>query len=191
MTKNDFAKCLRGFFTEYLSAERGVSSNTLRSYGTAFASYLDFMRVKRKVDAEKLTLEHMSRKNVLDYLDWLQTDKSSSVSTRNQRLAAIHAFCRYMQYEDVTHLYQWQEILGVKMKKAIKGTMNYLTMDAVKELLAHIPQTTTRGRRDLAMLSLLYETGARVQELIDLRPVDICLSKPCYVTLFGLSLIHI
>lgn len=71
------------------------------------------------------------------------------------------------------------------MKKAIKGTMNYLTMDAVKELLAHIPQTTMRGRRDLAMLSLLYETGARVQELIDLRPVDVCLSKPYYVTLFG------
>lgn len=62
MTKNDFAKFLRGFFTEYLSAERGVSSNTLRSYGTAFASYLDFMRVKREVDAEKLTLEHMGAK---------------------------------------------------------------------------------------------------------------------------------
>lgn len=185
MKKNDFAKCLMRFFTEYLSAERGVSPNTLRSYGTAFASYLDFMRVKRKVDAEKLALEHMNRKNVLDYLDWLQTDKSSSVSTRNQRLAAIHAFCRYMQYEDVTRLHQWQEILGVKMKKAIKGTVNYLTMDAVKELLAHIPQTTMRGCRDLAMLSLLYETGARVQELIDLRPVDVCLSKPCYVTLFG------
>ena len=87
MTKNDFAKFLRGFFIEYFLAERGISSNTLRSYGTAFASYLDFMRVKRKVDAEKLTFEHMGRKNVLDYLDWLQTDKSNSVSTRNQRLA--------------------------------------------------------------------------------------------------------
>ena len=124
----------------------------------SFASYLDFMRVKRKVDAEKLTLKHMGRKNVIDYLDWLQADKSSSVSTRNQRLAAIHAFCRYMQYEDVTRLYQWQEILGVKMKKAIKGTMNYLTMDAVKELLAHIPQTTMQRHRNLAMLSLLYNS---------------------------------
>lgn len=183
--KNDFAKCLRGFFTEYLSAERGVSPNTMRSYGTAFASYLDFMKAKRKVEAEKLTLEHVDRKNVLDYLDWLQADKDSSVSTRNQRLAAIHAFCRYMQYEDVTRLQQWQEILGIKMKKAIKSTMNYLTLDAVKVLLEQIPQDIVRGRRDLAMLSLLYETGARVQELIDLRPVDVCLTKPCYVTLFG------
>lgn len=185
MKKNDFAKCLMGFFTEYLSAERGVSPNTLRSYGTAFASYIDFMRVKRNVIAEKLTLEHINRKNILDYLDWLQADKSCSVSTRNQRLAAIHAFCRYMQYEDVTRLNQWQEIIGIRMKKTIKANMNYLTLDAVKELLAQIPQTTIRGRRDLAMLSLLYETGARVQELIDLRPVDVCLSKPCYVTLFG------
>ena len=135
--------------------------------------------------SEKLTLEHMNRKNVLNYLDWLQTDKSSSVLTRNQRLAAIYAFYRYMQYEDVTRLNQWQEILGIRMKKTIKATMNYLTLDAVKELLAQIPQTTIRGRRDRAILSLLYETGARVQELIDLRPVDVCLSKPCYVTLFG------
>jgi site-specific recombinase XerD len=71
------------------------------------------------------------------------------------------------------------------MKKTIKGTMNYLTLDAVKALLEQIPQNIVRGRRDLAMLSLLYETGARVQELIDLRPVDVCLTKPCYVTLFG------
>jgi site-specific recombinase XerD len=183
--KNDFAKCLRGFFVEYLSAERGVSPNTMRSYGTAFASYLDFMKGKRKIEAEKLTLEHMNRRNILDYLDWLETDKGCSTSTRNQRLAAIHAFCRYMQYEDVTRLQQWQEILGTKMKKTIKRTMNYLTLDAVKVLLEQIPQDIARGRRDLAMLSLLYDTGARVQELIDLRPVDVCLTKPCYVTLFG------
>lgn len=183
--KNDFAKYLKGFFTEYLSAERGVSSNTMRSYGTAFASYLDFMKEKRKVKAEDLCLDHINRKNVLDYLDWLQETKGSSVSTRNQRLAAIHAFCRYMQYEDVTRLQQWQEILGIKVKKTIKATMNYLTLDAIKHLLAQIPRNTLGGRRDLALLSLLYETGARVSELIGLRPVDVYLPKPSYVILFG------
>ncbi|MFR9514751.1 MAG: tyrosine-type recombinase/integrase [Rikenellaceae bacterium] len=183
--KNDFAKYLKGFFTEYLSAERGVSPNTIRSYGAAFASYIDFMKVNRRINAEKLTLEHINRKNTLDFLDWLQTTKNSSVTTRNQRLAAIHAFCRYMQYEDVVHLKQWQEILGIKIKKTIKNTMSYLTLDGIKVLLEQIPRDDRRCRRDLAMLSLLYETGARVQELIDLRPVDVCLTKPCYVTLFG------
>lgn len=182
---SNFAKYLRDFFSEYLSAERGVSPNTIRSYGTTFAFFLDFMKSQKKIDAEKLILEHVSRKNILDFLDWLQTNKDSSISTRNQRLAAIHAFCKYMQYEDVIRLQQWQEVLGVKMKKRIKNTMNYLTLDAVKVLLEQIPHDSMRSRRDLAMISLLYETGARVQELIDLRPVDMCLTKPCYVTLFG------
>lgn len=182
---NSFAKYLRDFFSEYLSAERGVSPNTMRSYGTTFASFLDFMKVKKKIEAEKLALEHLSRQNILDFLEWLQTYKDSSISTRNQRLAAIHAFCKYMQYEDVTRLQQWQEVLGVKMKKTIKSTVSYLTLDAVKVLLEQIPLDNMRSRRDLAILSLLYETGARVQELIDLRPVDVCLTKPCYVTLYG------
>jgi site-specific recombinase XerD len=183
--KNDFAKSLTNFFTEYLSAERGVSPNTMRSYGAAFAAFLDFMNIKKKVDAEKLTLGDVSRKNVLDYLDWIQVEKGCSISTRNQRLAAIHAFCKYLQYEDVTRLQQWQEALGVKIKKTVKTTMNYLSLEGIKALLSQIPQNTERGRRDLAMLSLLYETGARVQEILDLRPVDVNLSKPCYVTLFG------
>lgn len=186
MKKNsNFAKYLRNFFSEYLSAERGVSPNTMRSYGTTFASFLNFMKAKKKIEAEKLALEHVSRKNILDFLEWLQTSKESSISTRNQRLAAIHSFCKYMQYEDVTRLQQWQEVLGVKMKKAIKSTVSYLTLDAVKVLLEQIPHDNMRSRRDLAMLSLLYETGARVQELIDLRPVDVCLTKPCYITLYG------
>lgn len=183
--KNDFAKKLTGFFTEYLSAERGVSPNTMRSYGAAFAAFLDFMNIKKKVDAEKLALEDVNRKNILDYLSWVQIEKGCSISTRNQRLAAIHAFCRYMQYEDVARLQQWQEVLGIKIKKTVRATMNHLSLDGVKALLGQIPRNTERGRRDLAMLSLLYETGARVQELIDLRPVDVNLSRPCYVTLFG------
>lgn len=182
---NNIAKYLSGFFEEYLSAERGVSPNTMRSYGATFASFLDFMKSIRKLEADKLTIEHVNRKNILGFLEWLQTNKESSISTRNQRLAAIHTFCKYMQYEDVTHLQQWQEVLGIKKKMSIRNSMNYLTLDAVKVLLEQIPINNKRSRRDLAILSLLYETGSRVQELIDLRPVDICLTKPCYVTLFG------
>lgn len=152
--KNNFARSLTGFFTEYLSAERGVSPNTMRSYGAAFAAFLDFMNSKKQVDAERLTLGDVSRKNVLDYLDWIQVEKGCSISTRNQRLAAIHAFCRYMQYEDVTHLQQWQEVLGVKIKKTAKTTMSYLSLEGIRALLSQMPQNTGRGRRDLAMISV-------------------------------------
>lgn len=159
--KNDFAKHVTGFFSNYLSAERGVSPNIMRSYGASFASFLDFMKEKKGTTAERLTLDHMNRKNVLEFLDWIQSG-GCSVSTRNQRLAALHAFCKYMQYEDVGRLQQWQEVMSIKIKKTIKGTMNYL-----------------------ALLSTLYETGARVQELIGLRPVDISLNQPCHAVLFG------
>lgn len=177
--KNDFAKHVTGFFSNYLSAERGVSPNTMRSYGASFASFLDFMKEKKGTTAERLTLDHMNRKNVLEFLDWIQSG-GCSVSTRNQRLAALHAFCKYMQYEDIGRLQQWQEVMSIKIKKTIKGTMNYLTLDGMKHLLSVIPTNTRRGRRNLALLSTLYETGARVQELIGLRPVDISLNQPCH-----------
>lgn len=117
MKTNDFSKYLSGFFTEYLSSERGVSHNTIRSYSETFSSLLDYMGSVQHIVAERLTLNHLTRQNVVSFLDWLQEHKGSKDSTRNQRLAAVHAFAKYMQYEDVAHLEQWQNILSIKIKK--------------------------------------------------------------------------
>jgi site-specific recombinase XerD len=103
---------------------------------------------------------------VLPFLQWIQEVKQCSTSTRNQRLAAIHAFCKYLQYEDVIHLEQWQSVLSIKSKRAEKLSVNYLGVDGIKLLLAQISTNTKEGRRDLAMIALLYDSGARVQELI-------------------------
>lgn len=183
--KNEFGLHLTAFFTEYLSAERGVSRHTIRSYATTFSELLDFMKSSKKLHAENIALSDITRKNIIEFLDWIEFTRGCSVSTRNQRLAALHAFCRYMQYADVTRLGQWQETLDIRVKKCTKASMNYLSIEGIKAILEQIPTDTIRGRRDLAMLSLLYETGARVQELIDLRPIDICLISPYCVTLFG------
>ena len=183
--KNDFAKYLTRFFTEYLSAERGVSHHTIRSYSNTFTSFLDFMNEEKHVKAEKMSIEHLTRDNILSFLQWIQGVKQCSISTRNQRLAAIHAFCKYLQYEDVIHLKQWQDILSIKVKKAAKTTVNHLSVDGIKLLLSQISTDTREGCRDLAMIALLYDSGARVQELIDLTPLDVHTTKPYYVTLFG------
>lgn len=183
--KNDFAKHLTRFFMEYLSGERGASHNTIRSYGNTFTSFLDFMESVKHVKPEKLSIEHITRGNVLSFLQWIQDVKRCSTSTRNQRLAAIHAFCKYLQYEDIIHIEQWQSILSVKSKRSEKVSVNYLDVDGMKLLFAQVPTDTREGRRDLAMIALLYDSGARVQELIDLTPLDVHLVKPCYVTLFG------
>ncbi|MDR0605274.1 MAG: site-specific integrase [Bacteroidales bacterium] len=183
--KNDFAKYLTSFFQEYLSGERGVSPNTIRSYSNTFTLLLNYMDDIKHLKADRLSLEHITKKTVLNFLDWLQNSRKCGNTTRNQRLAALHSFSKYMQYEDVQHLEQWQEILSIKIRKTEKKSVNYLTVEGIKLILEQIPTNTKSGRRDLALLALLYDSGARVQELIDLTPASLHLNKPCYVTLFG------
>jgi integrase/recombinase XerD len=182
----DFAKYLTRFFTEYLVGERGSSSHTVRSYRDTFTLVLTYMDKVMSIAADRLSLNHFSRETVLDFLDWLQKSRKCSNSTRNQRMAALHSFFRYMQYEDVKRIGQWQDILSIKIKRQEKGSaINYLTVDAIKFLLEQISVNTKAGRRNLALLALLYDSGARVNELIGLTPLSLHLEKPCYITLLG------
>jgi site-specific recombinase XerD len=185
MAMTDFARHLTAFFTGYLIGERGASSNTIRSYSETFSLLLNFMDEHERIKADNLRLEHLSRKTVLDFLDWLQKNRGSGNATRNQRLAAIRSFFSYMQYEDVKNLARWQEILSIKVKKSERRSVNYLSIEGVKLLLKQIPTNTSKGRRDLALISLLYDSGARVQELIDLTPSSLKMEKPYCITLFG------
>ncbi len=185
MKTKKIAKYVTLFFIKYLSEERGVGHNTIRSYSNTFNLFLKYMSEIKHIPAESIELEHINRDTILGFLDWLENTRACSTATRNQRMAGIHSFCKFMQYEDVEHIEQWQQILSIKFKKAPKPKMNYLSVEGVKFLLEQIPQYTTAGRRDLAMLALLYDSGARVQELADLIPQSLHLTPPYYVTLFG------
>jgi site-specific recombinase XerD len=101
------------------------------------------------------------------------------------RLAAIHSFYSYLQLESLDYLHECQKILSVKFKKSKKETMVYLSVDGIKLLLQQPDTTTQRGRRDLALLSLMYDTGSRVQEIIDLTPLSLRLNKPATVKIIG------
>lgn len=180
-----FSRHLTDFFTKYLCEEKGVSKHTLRSYGETFALLLTYFHDVKKIGAERLTLSHITREEILLFLSWLEESRGCCISTRNQRIASIHSFCRYIMYEDAIHLDQWSAIMKIRYKKTIQKEMNYLSLDAIKLLLEVIPQDTRDGRRNLAILSLLYDTGARVQELCDLTPKSLHLFSPEYVTLFG------
>ncbi len=185
MATTDFAKHLTKFFTEYLVGERGASPNTIRAYSNAFTQLLTFMDEKEHISADRLSLNHLTRQVVLRFLDWLQNSRQCGNATRNQRLAALHSFFTYMQYEDTQRISQWQEVLSIKVKRQERRSVNYLTVDGVKFLLEQIPTNTRMGRRNLALIALLYDSGARVQELIDLSPSSLNLYKPYCVSLFG------
>lgn len=185
MGTTDFAKHLTRFFTEYLIGERGASSNTIRAYSNSFTLFLTYMKEQERISAQNLALKHLTRKVILRFLDWLQEERQCSNSTRNHRLAAMHSFFKYMQYEDSVHIGQWQEIMSIRVKKQERKSVNYLTVDGIKCLLNQVSTNTKSGRRDLALLSLLYDSGARAQEIIELTPADLNLYKPYTVTILG------
>jgi len=185
MKPTDFSYYLTVFLTRYLPAEIGASKNTIASYRDTFILFLVFLKDVKSVPAESLMLNMVTKDIILEYLEWTETKRHCSVSTRNVRLAALHSFFHFMQYQNPDNLLAWQRILSIPVKKAEKKTINYLTLDGIKVLLKMPNQNNKTGRRDLALLSLLYDTAARVQELIDLSPLLIRLDKPYTVKLTG------
>ena len=134
---------------------------------------------------EKLRLADLDRARVLAFLDWLQTERGNSSATRNQRLAVIKSLARYTAVERPEFLDQATQIIAVKQKKTPATDMGYLTGDEVKALLAEPDPATRRGLRDTVLLSTLYDTAARVQEICDLNTADVRAAHPMLVTLHG------
>ena len=185
MKATDFSKKLTNFLTKYLPGERGMSHNTITSYKVTFILFISFMEEQNKVKIEKLMLKDITKDCIVKFLDWLQSERKCSDATRNVRLAALHSFFRFLQYEIPEHLNEWQRILSIKIKRTEKATINYLTVDGIKLLLEQPYPSTRKGLRDLAMLALMYDSAARVTEIIDLTPSMVRLNKPPTIKLIG------
>ena len=118
-------------------------------------------------------------------MDWLQKERKCSISTVNQRLSGIHSFFRYLQAQEPEYLFLCQKILSIPLKKAPKTIVRHFTVEQTTLLLKQPDKQTNKGRRDLVLLSVLYDTGARVQEICDLRVKDVRLDRPPILTLTG------
>lgn len=185
MKPTDFSKYISDFISRYLPNEKGVSANTITSYRDTFVLLLNFIQKEKHLKIEKLILENITKEVILEFLDWIQNERKCSNSTRNSRLAAIHSFYRYLQHESLDYLHECQKVLSIKFKKTKKESIKYLTIRGIKLLLQQPDTAISRGRRDLALLSLMYDTGARVQEIIDLTPSMLRLNKPATVKIIG------
>lgn len=185
MKTTDLAKCLASFLTAELPSVRNVSPNTVVSYRDTFKQLLVFMKEQQGIKPERLTIRDITKEAVISFLEDIESARGNSISTRNQRLAAIHALFRYIQTQEPDTIFQCQQILSIPFKKQPKKTVRYLTEDETALLLSAPDQGTRKGRRDLALLCLLYDSAARVQELADLKVKDIRLSMPAQVTLTG------
>jgi site-specific recombinase XerD len=185
MKPTNFAKHLTEFLSVHLPSHRNISKNTIYSYRDTFKLLIRYCQEKEGLPAEKITLDILSNKLIISFLEWLENERKCSVSTRNQRLAAIHSFFRFIQSEEPTGIFHFQKIMAIPIKKAEKNAVEHLTPGAMKLLLEQPDRHTRKDRRDLTLISILYDTGARVQELIDIRVGDVILENPAVIILTG------
>jgi Site-specific recombinase XerD len=164
-----FALYVTKYFGEYLPHHKGVSENTLRSYRDTFVQIIEYLGSIHKIPCSKISFENFTRDRILGFLDYLEIERKVSPSTRNQRLAAIHSFFHFIQRNELSYFSQCAEILAIEFKKTPEPVIEYLSIEE-QQFLFSLPDVNNHHEiRDLAILTTLYETGARVQELIDLR----------------------
>ena len=164
---------LRRFLCEHIVTERNLARNTRKSYRDTFSLLLPFVsrRVRKPVD--RLAVSDLTSGHVLQFLAHLETDRGCSARTRNQRLAAIRAFARFVGSRDPTHVEWCGHIRAIASKRSMPLPVGWLTRAEMEAMLATSDRKTRRGRSEYALLLFLYNTGARVSEATQLRVRDL------------------
>lgn len=182
---NDFSQLLSSFLLNELPILHNQSKNTIISYRDTYVQMLKYIETERGISSNKITVTDLTVEVIEGFLNWLETEKGNAISTRNQRLAAIRSLFHYIQKNAPEYMFQCHQIIGIPFKKAEKRVIGFLNEEKTKELLASPDISTSKGLRDQALLCLLYDSGARVQELVDIRIRDLRLDSPAQVKLTG------
>lgn len=170
---NLIGKWIRRFLMEYLIGDRNFSKNTQASYRDTLVSLLPFIAERKRKTIEKLSIDDITPDIARSFLFYLEQDKNCSVSTRNQRLAAIHALARFIGERSPEHVVWSTEIRSVPFKKDSNPALIYLEKPEMDALLDAPDRNSPQGKRDYALLLFLYNTGARVSEATQLTIADL------------------
>jgi integrase/recombinase XerD len=179
------ARAIKGFFADHLPRVRGMSAHTIHSYRDSLVLLLRFVAFSRRKDTAALDFDDIGPDEVLAFLDHLEDTRRNAASTRNVRLAAVHAFVRYAAAQHPDRLEQCQRILGIPFKRSRPRTIDYLELEEIHAILSAINRSKPTGRRDHALIAMMFNTGARVNEVIGVRANDLQLIKPFQVVLRG------
>ena len=182
---NTLACALRLFFANHMPLARGLSPHTVHSYRDAFSLLLRFLAARGGRHVVDLDICDIDPEGVLAFLNDLETGRGNCAATRNARLAAIHAFARFVAGRHPEHIEACQRLLAVPFKRASSRVVEYLEADEIGAMIDATNRSTRDGRRDHALLLTMFNTGARVQEILDLSPRDLQLVKPHHARLFG------
>lgn len=171
--------------TSYLPLLRNVTKNTITSYCDTFRLLLMFCRDTCGMRIETLNLSDFSPDIIKAFIFWLSDERKNSISISNQRLAAIRAFFKYAEVESPENIFLCQKIIQIPFSKKETPVVNYLLVEEISKILRQLDQATLFGRRGLCFLSLLYDTAARITEVLSLKVRDIHLADPAKVILSG------
>lgn len=177
---------IHNYLKIYLPKQRKVSPNTVRSYREALELLVDYTKDEKKIPLADVTFEMLTAETITRFLDFLETERGCSVATRNIRLAAIRAFFKYAADVDITATAFLKQLKKVPLKKPDRiEAIEYMSEAAIAALIAEPDVSTPKGLRDRFFMILLYDTGARVQEMIDVRLCDFRYGKTPTITLYG------
>jgi integrase/recombinase XerD len=182
---NILGSAIHIYFTDHLPRLRGTSPHTIHSYRDSIVLLLRFISQQRNKPITALDLTDLDPPGILAFLLYLEQKRNNSVSTRNVRLSAIHAFFHFVAARNPEHLELAQRVLGIPFKRAQQRAIDYLEYEEIDAILKAINRTTLQGNRDYALLATMFNTGGRVQEIANLRASDLQLTKPFQVRLFG------
>lgn len=179
-----FASLVQHFFTEYLVTQRALSPCTIASYRDSLLLFLDFTHQHLGKAPTKLELTDIEPDLILAFLDHLEQDRHNSVRSRNLRLAALRAFLHYASRRNVSSLHIIEQALGVPMKRFESPMLGFLSREEMVAILGQSGETWT-SQRDHLLLTMLYNTGARVSEIIGIQVDDVILDGAACVHLHG------
>jgi integrase/recombinase XerD len=185
MTTPTFGVLVHDFFLDHLIEQKGLRQSSVRSYRDTLRLFLPFVAADAHRSISRLQLEDLSLERVLAFLRHMEQERHNRVPTRNQRLAALRTFFEYLGHRVPEALHICQQVALIPTKRTPLPETHFLDRDQVQSLFASLPDSGRLARRDRALLLFLYNTGARVQEVADLRVEHLALDQPFHVRLHG------
>jgi integrase/recombinase XerD len=185
MTPQPLGPILHSYFLDHLIAVKGLRPGSVRSYRDTIRLLLLFLAAKKRCKITRLTLDDLTLELIIAFLRHLEEDRGNHISTRNQRLAAIHSLFEYIASRSPEMLAVSQQVAAIPMKRTAPAETRFLERDEVHALLRRMPSNGRLALRDQALILFLYNTGARVQEAADLRVEHLDLGEHPTVRLHG------
>jgi site-specific recombinase XerD len=185
MNSSSLASLLHAFFHEWMGKQKNLSRHTVCSYRDTWKLFLRFASELKRHRIAELSLTDLQASEVLAFLEHLEKDRKVSIGTRNCRLAAIHSFFAFVARREPLAIAQCTEIAHIPVKKRFRPAMCYMDAEEIAAILRQPDCSSLEGQRDHALLAFLYNTGARIQEALDVRPRAIRFESPAQVELLG------